>query len=146
MRLHYRSRLPAIFSMDWANEHGGLHLMSQSESPPPLLPGRSALSWTRVGGLCLAGALAAFGLGLAGLLLLPMPARMIVSVAAFAVICVLGSGLILASLKESRATIRENAAGYTTVYQRHYELWQLNPRTGAVVRRPGERTYSKDST
>jgi hypothetical protein len=46
-----------------------------------------------------------------------------------------------ASLQMER---RESEAGYTTLPTRHQDLWQLEPRTGAVLRHPGEPFISRD--
>jgi hypothetical protein len=39
----------------------------------------------------------------------------------------------------ARTEMRERDAGYTTQYNIRYELWQLDSKTGEVLRRPGER-------
>jgi hypothetical protein len=53
---------------------------------------------------------------------------------------VLGMVLILVLIAVQRATERrEVRAGYTTLMNRHQNLWQLHPRTGAALRAPGER-------
>ena len=36
--------------------------------------------------------------------------------------------------------IEERDHGYTTTYGDHNRLWQLDPKTGEVLRQPGERT------
>lgn len=113
------------------------------DEPPQLLPGRSALQWVRVEAVCYAGAFILFGLSLLALAVLPMPSRTIVAWTGTGFACAFATGIIVGSISEGRATLREMAAGYTTVYDRHFELWQLAPRTGAVVRRPGERDYPK---
>jgi hypothetical protein len=44
-----------------------------------------------------------------------------------------------AVLMFARAERHEGDAGYTTVPRAHFERWQLDPTTGEVLRRPGER-------
>ena len=56
-------------------------------------------------------------------------------------------GLVLTSIMRSRATKRENAAGYTTEWNRLHEYWQLDERSGEVIRRPvATRLRSKETT
>ncbi len=43
-----------------------------------------------------------------------------------------------ARMAELRARRLERAAGYTTEFGQGRDLWQLEPRTGVVLRRPGE--------
>jgi hypothetical protein len=86
-----------------------------------------------------------FGLAVLAVVALPMSIHLAVAGGAVIGVFVLSAGWIAGSIGESRATLRE-VAGYTTVYERHYELWQLEPRTGAVVRRPGERQYKKSKS
>lgn len=116
--------------------------MSDYESrdvAPRLLPGRSAKYWMRIAvgsmgaAITIVVVIALVGSALqqpvrgavTGLLLV---IGIVVTVAAFAA--------ALASLATSR---RERAAGYTTLYGEKRDLWQLDPTTGAVLRRPGER-------
>lgn len=112
------------------------------EQPPPLLPGRSSLSWSRL--FLKAAAVAA-----PAVLLMPPasglggPARddlltllLVVGVSAAVV------GLI-ASIGMSQMDAAEHRAGYTTSYGKWFSLWQLDPKTGEVLRRPGERTVQR---
>jgi len=46
--------------------------------------------------------------------------------------------------KRRQAQVREREAGYTTDYATSYDLWQLDWRTGEVLRRPGERELIAD--
>jgi hypothetical protein len=48
------------------------------------------------------------------------------------------AGVLVLQVFATRATKRELAAGYTTLRRAHVELDQLDPRSGAVVRRAGE--------
>jgi hypothetical protein len=66
--------------------------------------------------------------------------RGIVIVAFVVLLVVCGVRAGRAAISEMRAEGRERAAGYTTLLRsrRYRNLWQLDPRTGGVVRRPGE--------
>jgi hypothetical protein len=75
--------------------------------------------------------------------LLPVPPRLITLGGLLVVIiavCMVG---IHAGIEWARTEIRERDAGYTTQYGKRYELWQLDPTTGDVLRRPGERQARK---
>ncbi len=50
----------------------------------------------------------------------------------------LGSVAFWASINGFRTTFRERDAGYTTLYGTMIDGWQLDHRTGEVLRRPGE--------
>ncbi|MHB8673232.1 MAG: hypothetical protein ACYDAK_06080 [Candidatus Limnocylindrales bacterium] len=50
-----------------------------------------------------------------------------------------GLGLIYATFKKTKAVRKELSTGYTTLFGREYAAyWQLDPKTGEVLRRPGE--------
>jgi len=106
-------------------------------APPKLLAGRSAIGWARV---MVAGGLLA--------IVAVLPAPFISAIADqgardFWLGVSFGSGILLAGLATVVATwnyVRrrgdELRAGYTTL-RRGFELyWQLDPKTGAVVRPP----------
>ena len=108
------------------------------DRPPDLVPGRSARDLVFVGGvLSIAGAAMLVVIGVASLL--SPPWREIVMTSAFVVGVVLGAIAIWAGVSLAGAIEREREAGYTTLYGRYRELWQLDHRTGEVLRRPGER-------
>lgn len=46
---------------------------------------------------------------------------------------------IVASARGWGVSRQEFQAGYTTLYARYYQYWQLDSKTGEVLRRPGER-------
>ena len=72
--------------------------------------------------------------------ILETPARQIVVFGSLLGLLVLCAFSIRAYVSESRAERREREAGYTTLWSSRYrDYWQLHPKTGAVVRRPGER-------
>jgi hypothetical protein len=108
-------------------------------SPPELLPGRSALeeagrSWK----IDLAG-IGVVLLMVVSAAALNNPARSI----ALAALLVPGLMLTIVGYRSwmgmNRRKRRERQAGYTTLYDSAgIDLWQLDPRTGAVIRRPRE--------
>ena len=77
-------------------------------------------------------------LALGPLLSQPMRGVVIVAVVVLGLACCVR--LARAAISEMRAEGRERAAGYTTLLRsrRYRNLWQLDPKTGGVVRRPGE--------
>ena len=108
------------------------------EAPPALLPGRSAWGWMRIGvASLLAGVpiLLAIYLG-AGL---SQPFKDIVIFGSMLVGLGLGAVGAWAGVKSNSAILEERDAGYTTLYGMFRHLWQLDHRTGEVLRRPGER-------
>jgi hypothetical protein len=56
----------------------------------------------------------------------------------FVGLCACGVAL-WGAMNLSNANRSERDAGYTTLFGHRWELWQLDARTGEVVRRPGER-------
>jgi hypothetical protein len=70
---------------------------------------------------------------------LPDSVRQVEVAAALAGALVTWSAAFVAAIREGRVAMKERKAGYTTLYGMHYEYWQLDPRTGAVLRRPGDR-------
>jgi hypothetical protein len=111
--------------------------------PPSLLPGRSAKRWSIVTGRSLLMAPVVSVLFVLGFFILAGP------LSAFAVVCGLLLSLwititaIRAALEIGRAERLEREAGYTTLFGKHYDLWQLDDRTGEVLRRPGERSVPR---
>jgi type IV secretory pathway VirB2 component (pilin) len=53
-------------------------------------------------------------------------------------ILAIGGMLMRGAAQADRAKDAEYAAGYTTLFGPPYEYWQLDDRTGEVLRRPGE--------
>ena len=113
--------------------------------PPALLPGRSARALSRL----VMASWAVSGIGVAWALTaavrgpqLHVPSLLLaVVVAVFGVAAVAALPVNLWARRRLRArTTRELAAGYTTLPGRAYDHWQLDPKTGAVLRRPGETT------
>ena len=108
------------------------------EKPPPLLPGRSARGWMRIGVGALGGGMVIpvlifLGAGLA------QPFKDFVMAGSFLVGLGIGAVGAWAFVNSNGAVLRERDAGYTTLYGMFIHLWQLDPRTGEVLRRPGER-------
>jgi hypothetical protein len=58
-----------------------------------------------------------------------------VEVALFLLVVGLG---FRAAIRQNQAERRERDAGYTTLYGTWLKLWQLDAKTGEVLRRPGE--------
>jgi hypothetical protein len=108
------------------------------ERVPTLLTGRTAWGWMRLGGIGLAGG-ALSGLGIPLATLLPPHLREPVMLAALAVVGGFCALAIWAGASSYSAIQEERLSGYTTLYGRYWELWQLDHRTGEVLRRPGER-------
>lgn len=112
--------------------------------PPRLLPGRSSLEEAlRNPPLNNAGIVFILAVVLASAVL-DGAARYVADIAlgiAGLTAVLLASRARWASLQMDR---RESEAGYTTRCGSHQELWQLEPRTGAVLRRPGEPLISLD--
>jgi len=106
--------------------------------PPTLLPGPTANDLVRRQTLWLTrGVLVLPVIALGSLL--PQPARTIVIVAAVILVAACSVRAGRAAISEMRAEGRERGAGYTTLRSRRYRnLWRLDPKTGGVVRRPGE--------
>jgi len=116
--------------------------MRVPDAPPPLLPGKTAMYWVkRFLKVSVVVIVAVLLMPVASLL--PVPSRLLVLGFLLVIIltgCTLG---IHASVQSGRAELRERNAGYTTQYRARYELWQLDPTTGDVLRRPGERQARK---
>jgi hypothetical protein len=67
-----------------------------------------------------------------------MRSTVIVAFVVLLVVC--GVRAARATISQMRAEAHERAAGYTTLRAGRYRnLWQLDPKTGGVDRRPGER-------
>ena len=111
------------------------------ETPPELLPGRSARFWMKIVG-------AGIPVGLVFLVLIPVgsmlapPLRDLVVFGSLGVVVVVGGVGLWASAMSRLAIDREHDDGYTTLFGIYRELWQLDDRTGEVLRRPGEREVS----
>ena len=109
-----------------------------AQRAPALLDGDTAWGLTRLGVAGLAGgAASALLLWLASFL--PEGLSEALSYAALAAGICFGLLAIWAGAGTLSAIQREREAGYTTLYGRYWDLWQLDHRTGEVLRRPGER-------
>lgn len=109
------------------------------DKPPDLVDGDSALGLARLGLMSLAaGALVAIGIP-AARFLLPESAWEPAMAAILLVVLVLAGAGIRAGVLLANAMDREKEVGYTTLHGVHRDLWQLDPKTGEVLRRPGER-------
>jgi hypothetical protein len=106
--------------------------------PPTLLPGPTAYDWLRRQTLWLiASVLVLPFIGLGSLLSQPVRGIVIVAFVVLLVACGVRGGR--AAISQMRAEAHERAAGYTTLPAARYRnLWRLDPKTGGVVRRPGE--------
>ena len=92
----------------------------------------------RLGVACLLGgiplvALLAVGAGLS------QPSKDVVMIGCLVAVFVLGASGLRAFARSNEAILAERDAGYTTLYGMFIHLWQLDHRTGEVLRRPGER-------
>jgi len=107
--------------------------------PPALLPGRTANYWILRSAICVFVALA----GLVGMLVgsnVPGQVGSVIVVGSCAWTVFWGALCSRAGVGAIVVERRERAAGYTTLFAGQYRrYWQLDPKTGAVVRRPGER-------
>lgn len=129
------------------------------DNPPRLLPGRSAIAWVRFQGLgMLLFAVVFIGGGVAVAIVRHTQAERDAMTGPWIVLTIGAIAVwVPATLGFRSAAYRERAAGYTTIYGddasidipgrgRYVSiplfstvgLWQLNARTGAVIRRPGE--------
>jgi hypothetical protein len=109
------------------------------ERVPTLVDDDSALGLARLGlGSAACGALVAIGIP-AARFLLPQSAWEPVMVVIFLVVLVFRACGLWAFHALAAAMARERDAGYTSLHGRYWELWQLDPKTGEVLRRPGER-------
>jgi energy-converting hydrogenase Eha subunit H len=109
--------------------------------PPHLQHGWTAYAWVRYMVITLP-------VCLVGLVGIPVVARTMHVGAAgksslIAVLALIGlvgaAGLAVAAVGIARAIRRERAAGYTTLFDSTKgNLWQPHPKTGEVVRAPGE--------
>ena len=107
------------------------------ETPPRLAPGPTAYYWQRRAALSLlAGAVAT--VGIIGGSALSSTFGGVVVVVPLVLAIFLGIRSYRANVSSYRAIRREQGLGYTTLYGREYRrLWHLDPKTGAVIRRPG---------
>src|SRR6478672_1149355 len=109
------------------------------DQPPKLQPGRTAMWWVRrsVVASTLGGLLVALMTAVVyGMPLGHTRTALLVLIAVLG--GVVGLALVLIGVGWATANRREAAAGYTTVYDRQrVALWQLDPASGAVIRRPG---------
>ena len=107
------------------------------DGAPTLQDGRTAWGWMRLGVVGLVGG-ALSGLGIPLATLLPPDLQEPAMLAAFAVVVCLAGLAIWAGVSTFSAIESERSAGYTTLYGRYWGLWQLDHRTGEVLRRPGD--------
>jgi hypothetical protein len=110
--------------------------MGSSVIPPRLVDGRSALEWNRIALRAIvaaaAGGVVLFLSSFVDLDLVRLP----IGLGAGAVVVVASVVMGVAGIEGLGASSRERRAGYTTVFGANLDLWQLDPATGAVVRRP----------
>ena len=112
--------------------------MKAPESPPALLPGRTAWGWMRIGVASLLAcapmlALIWFAAGL------PDPLKNLAMLGILVVVFGLSAAGLSGFINALRTGLRERQAGYTTLYGAMIDSWQLDHRTGEVLRMPGER-------
>lgn len=109
--------------------------LASDQTPPQLLPGPSAEELTKPFLRNSIGALA----GGAAMVMASISPPALTGPLAFgglAMIFVFGWRAWLANDRLGEALRREEAAGYTTVSGSSHNLWRLDSRTGAVIRRP----------
>ena len=113
--------------------------MAVPETPPQLLPGRPALDYSWFILRSIAIGIAMTLVMMLGFFVLPEPVRSVVTTAALLGSLGGAAGLGWASILGWHTARRERRAGYTTIYGSYLDAWQLDPKTGEVLRRPGER-------
>jgi len=106
--------------------------------PPKLRPGLSAWGWRRrIGTAALVGVGGLFGMQAGSML--PDPVRPVLVLFAFGFAVCSGILMLVAGFALYFASQAERNSGYTTLSgSRYRDLWQLDAKTGSVVRRPGE--------
>ena len=107
------------------------------ESPPPLAPGPSSydVTWVVLKGWAFSVAVV---ISIPVLFSTPFQWRDTATEVVVVLILLSGGLNFRAAIRLGQATRRESAAGYTTRYTGWRKLWQLDPKTGEVLRRPGE--------
>ncbi len=106
---------------------------------PRLVDKESALGLARLSvGSIFIGVLIGIGIPAARFLLPPSAWEPVMTAVFFLMLPFAGVGL-WAGVELGAAMRREREGGYTTLYSVYRELWQLHPKTGEVLRRPGER-------
>ena len=112
--------------------------MTIPDEPPSLLPGRSANYWSGIQvvgyavGLLTVVVIAVGAFGPADLRSVILNLALVPGTAATAI-------LGYATYRHTRRERQERRVGYTTTYESYYrDYWQLDPKTGEVLRRPGE--------
>jgi hypothetical protein len=112
--------------------------MGVPETPPRLLPGPSAGQWNERSSRAITAAIVSVGLMPVASLLGEPPRDVALLVA---LIGALGAATVIfwSGVMQYQTMKRERDAGYTTLgYPSEASLWRLDPKTGAVVLRPGE--------
>lgn len=110
-----------------------------NDLPPAILPGRGAVYWARHATKAIFGSLLFVPITAVGTLL-EGPPRHAIIVVGVVVAILFGAYVLIAGILMAQAERREVSAGYTTLYSGRYRhLWQLDPRTGAVIRPPQPR-------
>jgi hypothetical protein len=106
------------------------------DEPPVLLPGPSAWHWMRRLTGCLIGFVPCLAVMFVGSYADPA-LRQVLILGAIVGIVVLSIVGLHAAWHEFSAERAEKDAGYTTLFGRRYRrYWHLDPKTGAVIRRP----------
>jgi hypothetical protein len=115
------------------------------DSPPKLLSGRSARRWAVLFVASLVPPLIPlFAMGVTAALAPNADVRHTLIDLEFAMIFVwVVFGMIPTAVMHDRAMRRELRAGYTTEFRGFHAYWQLDDKTGEVLRRPGERTVGE---
>lgn len=114
-----------------------MRLVQSKATPPVLRPGASAIDWVRRWlGACVFAVPAVLLMPFAASAAEPTRSALL----GLALIVALGAGatMIFSGVQWIRTEAREREDGCATQFGKHPELWQLDPKTGAVLRRPGE--------
>jgi hypothetical protein len=112
-------------------------MTAEPHRPPDLLAGPTADYWVRRTNVSLLWSLLFCPLMVVGSILAE-PTREIVVLGALTGLLFFAFRGMRAGVSGIRAELRERQAGYTTLRNKYRRLWQLDPATGAVIRRPGE--------
>lgn len=112
--------------------------------PPEVLPGTASVEWAKRAIVALAATWIPLAALAASAFLVPDPWRVVGIWSSGGVVAVCGLAAGFISVKGWQALQLEHAAGYTTMFGGGYRYWQLEPGTGKVLRRPGERTVHRD--
>lgn len=111
-----------------------------------MLPGHSARHWARLSALGYFAAIPVILLMIGFSTIADERLRALLLLADLGLFASLGIAASIAYARMGRRSREEIAAGYTTLHARLYAYWEIDDRTGEVLRHPGERDPVKRST